>query len=309
MIVGAAFLLAATLTATQAHRPLGRMVRGNWDPRVGITCWLSALIGVVATGAVAVFMLSHAGHGGFETILNELRRCWAAVGHASAPISERLATVIGAGLMVYLGSRLGVGTVRQIRRRRHRSDLMQSLLWMAAAPDAGNVRWLDHPEPLAFSVAGRPGLIAATSGLADVLSPAGLRATLAPEQAHLNGRHHLLVDVAEAAATAFPWAPLFRAAPAAMRELVELAADNAAAARHGAHHVADALRTVAAARAPEGGLAMADTAVTRRIARLHSTRPQRLHALRHVWCAAAALTIPLVPTLFSAALLLIVGCA
>lgn len=51
---------------------------------------------------------------------------------------------------------------------------------------------------------------------------------------------------------------------------------------------------------------MADTAVTRRLA---DTTPRRLRARRNLWCAAAALTIPAIPAVLGAGLLLSVGCA
>ncbi len=309
MIIGAALLIGTLIMATQAHRPLQRLVRGNWDPRVVISCWLLALASVVLTSTIAVYLLSHNGHGTLETLLEELGRCWATIEHADTPTLEQAATITGAALLLYLGSRLVLAAAGQIRVRRRRGDNVAFLLAVAGDPGTGNIHWLDHPEPVAFSVAGRPGIVAASRGLADILTPAELRATLTHEQAHLNGHHHLLVDIAEAAAAALPWAPLFRAAPAAMRELVELAADDTAATHHGAPTVAHALQALTPAAPPTGGLAMADTAVTRRLARLADSTPRRLHNRRNLWCAAAALTIPLLPALLGAGLLLGIGCA
>ncbi|MGW4592714.1 hypothetical protein ACWEKJ_35815 [Amycolatopsis thermoflava] len=56
---------------------------------------------------------------------------------------------------------------------------------------------------------------------------------LVHERAHLAGRHHQLVALADALRTALPFLPLFRDAPGALRELVELAADVAATRRCG----------------------------------------------------------------------------
>ncbi len=190
MVVGVAFLLGALIMCTQAHRPLRRLVGGNRDPRVVIACWLFALAGVVLTSTAAVYLLSHIGHGGFETLLTELGRCWVTVEHADVPLAERIATVTGAALLLYLGSRLTLSAVRQIRVRRKCGDTVRFLLSVIGEPGDDNIRWIDHPDPVAFSVAGRPG----------------------------------------------------------------------------AHHVADALRALATTTPPGGGLAMADTAVTRRLA-------------------------------------------
>lgn len=310
MIVGAAFLVGVVVMATQAHRPLQRLVRGNWDSRFAIACWLLALGSVILTSTAAVYLLTHAGHGSIETLLDELGRCWATVQHAAAPSMEQTATLSGTALLILLGTRLTWCTLRQNTVRRQRSDKLQFLLSMAtnAAGTNSNIRWLDHSEPLAFSVAGRPGVIAVSRGLKQALSPRALGATLEHERAHLRGRHHLLLDIVDAGAAAFPWAPLFRAAPAAIRELVELAADDAAAAFYGAKPVVEALHTLTSAPTVDGGLFMAGTAVSRRLARLGSDAPRKFHARRNLWCAAAALTIPLLPAILGAALVLSVGC-
>src|SRR5207302_9920246 len=62
---------------------------------------------------------------------------------------------------------------------------------------------------------------------------------LAHARAHAPARHHLLLQSAGALATAFPSAALFTAYARNSARLVELAADDAAAQRHG--HLATAL--------------------------------------------------------------------
>jgi hypothetical protein len=68
--------------------------------------------------------------------------------------------------------------------------------------------WLDLPDPVAYSVAGHPSLVVASNGLRARLSGEAVAAVLAHEKAHLRGRHHLLVGLAEAVARALPWLPL-----------------------------------------------------------------------------------------------------
>jgi beta-lactamase regulating signal transducer with metallopeptidase domain len=70
------------------------------------------------------------------------------------------------------------------------------------------------------------------------------RSVLAHERAHLTGRHHLLVAVAQALRATLPFVPLFRRAPSAVRDLVELAADLAAVHACGPAAVRNALLTV-----------------------------------------------------------------
>ena len=56
-----------------------------------------------------------------------------------------------------------------------------------------------------------------------------LVAVLAHERAHLQGRHHLVLAVADALQRAFPRVALFQEARSALRRLVEMMADDIAA--------------------------------------------------------------------------------
>jgi beta-lactamase regulating signal transducer with metallopeptidase domain len=172
-----------------------------------------------------------------------------------------------------------------------------------------NVVWLDHPDPVAFSVAGRPGVIAVSRGARDLLRPVALAAALEHEQAHLRGRHHLLLDVVDASAAAVSVVPLFREAPRAMRELVELAADEAAVHRCGSAAVADALRVLSAAPPAAEGIAMANQAVGRRLAHLAAAPAHRGTARRLLVCSAAALGVASLPAMLGLVLWATVACS
>ena len=166
---------------------------------------------------------------------------------------------------------------------------------------------MDDPRPVAFSIGGRRGLIAASYGLCASLDPVAVSATLAHERAHLRGRHQLLVDTADTLAAAFPWVPLFRAAPPALRELVEAAADRAAVRRHGVDAVRTALTVLSEVPLPHPGLGMGDTAIDRRLDRLAVGRgPWAVVTFGR--CVAAALAVVLMPTVAALALLLSVSC-
>jgi beta-lactamase regulating signal transducer with metallopeptidase domain len=123
------------------------------------------------------------------------------------------------------------------------------------------------------------------------------RSVLAHERAHLTGRHHLLVAVAQALRATLPFVPLFRRAPSAVRDLVELAADLAAVHACGPAAVRNALLTVTRHGTPATSLAMAHHAVDLRLDRLSiPTRPSgRLR--RAVACgltAVVAVSLPFV---------------
>ncbi|MFE9748302.1 M56 family metallopeptidase [Saccharothrix saharensis] len=168
--------------------------------------------------------------------------------------------------------------------RLHRRQL--GLLRIAAHKQLGPipVLWLDHDQPLAYSVAGKPLFAVATSGLTEHLSGPRVGAVLAHEQAHVRGHHHALVRFTEATAWALSFVPLMRQAPDAMRVLVEMATDRAAATRHGADTVRLALLKVEPAMRPPA-LAAAGDDVSLRVERLRQMR--HTGAVRRVGTLAA----------------------
>jgi hypothetical protein len=86
------------------------------------------------------------------------------------------------------------------------------------------------------------------------------------------GQHHLIVSVVETFARSLPFVPLFRRAPGAVRLLVELAADAAAARECGPEAVRAALVILdRGAAAPGPALAMGHEQIPIRLRRL--TRP------------------------------------
>jgi hypothetical protein len=80
--------------------------------------------------------------------------------------------------------------------------------WHAAvAPwtDAAPLEVLDGPSTDAFAVPGRPGSVVIGEGLLSALEADERRVVLAHERAHLAHRHHWYLQVADAAAAAFPY--------------------------------------------------------------------------------------------------------
>jgi Zn-dependent protease with chaperone function len=215
---------------------------------------------------------------------------------------------LGSVLVIALVIRLAVVAVRGHRDRARRRSEHLSVLRLAARRDNGSpvTLWLAHDQPLAFSMTGRPGVVVATEGLNRHLPAESVAAVLTHERAHLRGRHHLLVVITDALHAALPFVPLFRKAPMAMRELVELAADVAAVRAHGAAAVRSALLCVSG-QAPGVALAMARDAVDVRLARLRQTPevPSRLR--RTVTCGLTGTAAAVAPLLAATALLIAVG--
>jgi hypothetical protein len=311
MIAGLILLAGAAVVAIFGHRLLLRTSARPWcDPRFALLCWWLTTCSVVASAAVGVFLLTHTGHGGIEAVLDGLASCWVAIEHAGTSGWERGATIIGVVTLLLVATRFVRTLFRTVRNRQRLGERLRLLLTVAdATRGRGGVRLIDHPRPVAFSVTGHPGWVAVSRGTTSVLSEAALAATVEHERAHLRRRHHLMIDIAETAGTVLRRLPLFRAAPAAVRELVELAADADAADRHGPRAVADALRSLTASgHVPSPGLGMAALGIAARIQRLETSarRPKVVHRLARYLLAAL---IPLSPVMLAGAAIVVLSCS
>ncbi|TQS45673.1 M56 family metallopeptidase [Cryptosporangium phraense] len=97
--------------------------------------------------------------------------------------------------------------------------------WRRAEPVNG-VLIVDDPDPEAYAVPGRPGLVVMHTGLLDALSPVEQQVVLAHERAHLDRRHYVHVLLVRVAT----WLnPLLRPLTASIAEQVERWADEDAA--------------------------------------------------------------------------------
>ena len=309
-----ALLLGSVLVAVHGQRPLLRLTRSTFvDPQVSLIAWLVMLASVVVTAVVGVVFLGLPGHGALSPLLGQINSCWAALRHGALPSWEQGWALIGGLGLTAIALRVGVVARRQTRIRRRRREQYRFLLALVGTRSAQGssieVVWLDHQDAVAFSVAGNPGLIVLSQGLRDQLTPHALAATVEHERAHLRGHHQFVLDVVDALAAALPLAPLFRSAPAALRELVESAADAAAVRRCGAPAVRAALRRITATSQPEGGLAMASTGIARRLQRLDSGRGPLPGVMRSLAIAAIAGTAAALPAVLGLAFVVSVACS
>ncbi|MGH3948825.1 MAG: M56 family metallopeptidase [Pseudonocardiaceae bacterium] len=314
MTTALALLVGALVAGWLVPRQLSRADLRRLDPAPVIVSWLLSIAGFLLAGAVGVALLLIPDHGTPGGLAAAMHQCWIAVQHGSLPRLEELGGVLGLGLLISGLVRFTVVGVIEFRQRLHARREQVAVLRLAARTDehAPSTLWLAHDRPLAFSIAGRPGVVVATDGLRRCLSADGVAAVLAHEQAHLRGRHHLLVAIVEVLGKTLPFVPLFRQAPGAMRELVELAADVEAVRRHGNAAVRSALLGVTGTGAPHGALAMARDAVSVRLEhlRLCGRPPRRVG--RTLSCGFAGIGAAALPFLTGASLLLaaaVVGCS
>ena len=150
-----------------------------------------------------------------------------------------VAAVIVLRLLVSLG-----GVMWRSRARRARHRLLVDLLDRAEQRhglDVEGLRVLDGAQPLAYCVAGRSPRVVLSGGALDVLNTTQVAAVIAHEQAHLRHRHELVRESFTAFYQAVPRPLRSRAPLDAVRLLLEMVADDAAARRSGADAVRGAL--------------------------------------------------------------------
>jgi Zn-dependent protease with chaperone function len=128
------------------------------------------------------------------------------------------------------------------------------------------------------------------------LGPDQVEAIVAHERAHLEGHHARLVGVATVLSDGLRWlAPVFGRATREVAALVEMIADDAAAAMCPAPRVVQALMTLADGAAPRTALAAGGTHLLRRVRRL-TAPPRPLGRVPH-WVTrlglAACMAMPL----------------
>lgn len=300
MIVAVALLGYATLLALAAPVVLRR---GTWTaraPRLAIVAWQAASVSVLTSVVLAGLALAAPTAPLGANLAGLLRTCLMALEHGYATPGGVGAAMAGLVLAAAVAARsagcLGLGLARSARERARHA---QALSLVARASEHPGAVVLDHATPAAYCLGGRHRRVVLTSAALGALDETQLQAVLAHEQAHLAGRHHLVVGTAAAWHRAFPRVPLFAEAHEEIARLVELAADDAAAARHGRLHVAAAMVTMAAGEAPAMALAAGGAGALERVRRLVSpARPIGLGPMLAGFAAAAALLV--IPALAAA---------
>ena len=150
---------------------------------------------------------------------------------------------------------------------------------------------LDHATPVAYCLPGRPARLVLSVGTLEALDPAQVIAVLAHERAHLRERHDLVVLPFVAWGATAPFVPGMVRAQVAVAALIEMRADDVAAAHTRRVELACALRTVGAA-APGAALSSFVMDLDRRLARITAPpAPLSGPAWALVRLAAAALVV------------------
>jgi beta-lactamase regulating signal transducer with metallopeptidase domain len=252
--------------------------------RLGLACWLTAMLSVLASAAVALQFLVTAAITGWSRLAEAF--CRSVTGRACGPAIYRSAVFeLTLGAVAILASlvaavaawRYGRSVLRA--RRQTRAHGAVARITGRRLPGTGAAVVLDAAQPVAYCVPGRPATIVLSSGALAVLDRAQLRAVLAHERAHLDGRHHLLIGLTRGLAATFPAVPLFTRGPAEVARLAEMCADDAAARRSGRRTLVAALLAMGTGTAvPAAALAATSGATTARVARLLEPPRRGRHA-------------------------------
>ena len=272
MSVAICLLVYSLVVTVLAPSVLTRSTRSGVGPRLSLIAWLSAIgSAVVAWATSIVFLIGDVVRDMLAEQHLSLSRCFTQL-HDVAIGEYGVAVQIGLLVLVAWGVAAGVVLVSRVGRTLMRARSVTHGHARAARivgrPHARHdAVVIDHPEPAAYSVAGHPDTIVLTQGIVTALDDEHLAAVLAHERAHLAGRHYILLAVTRALAAVFPRIDLFTVGSAQVARLVEMSADDVAAASHGRQTVREALLTLADSNV-ESALGAVEVGLADRVARL-----------------------------------------
>ncbi|MEC5148991.1 M48 family metalloprotease [Cryobacterium sp. GrIS_2_6] len=273
MIVALSLALYA-IALSVAVPPL--LLRSNWvdrAPRLAIATWQALTVAVVGSLALAglSFAIPIAGLGG-KGIIEVLQAC-------AMALQQQYSTPIGAA--VGIGGALLAGAVvtrsfwglasTGARMSRER-NAHRRVLDMVGRPDIDrDIVILDSAEAAVYCMPGIHRRTVVTTAALHALTDEELIAVLAHERAHLAERHDLAVAFSVALSQAFHGLPPFRLAARETARLIELRADDVAAARTHRLTIAAALLAVVAVpphAVPAVALGAGGTGAAARVRRL-----------------------------------------
>ncbi|MCX6465167.1 MAG: M56 family metallopeptidase [Pseudonocardiales bacterium] len=272
MSVAACLLAYGLLAGYAAPRVLSRRACMERAPAWGVVIWLSAMISVAVTLAggvalaVATVVLSPTARHVLDECVASL--CAAALGDHGSPARWILGGVVllaavGVGAALVGAGRAGLGGYVGTRAHARTARLL-------GAPDPRiGVLVVDVPEKVAYAIGGRLPAIVVSRVAVQALTDAELDVVLAHERAHLAGRHHLVLGVARALATAVPTMRLFTTGVEELGRLLEMCADDVAVRGREVRHLITAMLTLSStARLPRAALGGAPVGMVERAERL-----------------------------------------
>lgn len=278
------------------------------EPRLGLLAWQASSAATVLAALLAgVAAVLHWGSG--HRVVEVFGRLCLNALLGSHGRAGQLAAVTGLALLLVVTVRLARAWRRVIARgaRQRREHLaMLSVAGLRPRDRRGadprtadrGLMVLPHPEPVAYSLAGRRPRVVVSTATLERLSDTELAAVLAHERAHVAGRHHWLVGASQLLRRAFPRVPLFAHAARETSRLLEMCADDAATRWHPRRVLARALVAMAgppdAAAAGAGALRSTGGDAVERLRRLLDP-PRPLPATVRLAICSGFAALPLLP--------------
>lgn len=304
-------LLLGVMLSTVAPRLLARARWAEREPVLALCAWQCLVIAVLLCCLLSLLLATAAALPDLRVLLftGAPHGVEAAYGLAGAEGWGRLAAALLAagGLWTAFSLSREVRAARVLRGRRsaeltHRAPELPGGL---AAPRPRSAREqlvvLENLRPEAWSLPGPGARLVVTTGALQQLTARELAAVLSHERGHVRARHHWLAQSAQALASGFPGVGVFSAFRDQVGELVELAADDRAARRHGRITTALALVEINTGRGVFGACSPQHLAQSpRRVDRLLLGEP-RLPVHHRLRLTLAALVAPSAAVLLAAA--------
>ncbi|MEU5164104.1 M56 family metallopeptidase [Streptomyces sp. NPDC020875] len=264
MITGVGLAAYAVLVGAAVPYVLAGARWPHRAPTAGVLAWQGLTVTFVVAAALAVYHLVLAEQHVHQGVVGLLSACGLA---ADAPPGDSpagpadVALLMAPATIVLLPLGWLAATAWRTGRERRRHAGLLAVIGAEAADYEATV--VDHDVPAVYCLPGRERRIVVTRGALERLTDEQLRAVLAHERAHIEGRHHLVRLAAEAFARAFPGLPLARRAREQTALLLEMIADDRALRGHSRDALATAMCEVAAGRAPRSALGAGGSGTTR----------------------------------------------
>ncbi len=225
-----------------------RLLGAAWvdrAPRLAIATWqllCAAVLASIFMAGLALLMPTTHMSSYFSQFL---RACAMALREQYASPGGVVIGVVGAVVVLAVIGRVGWYLVLGFRSMSRVRTAHQEILDLVGTCDEDRgIVVLDCNEPTVYCLPGRRSRTVVTTAALSSLDRSQLDAVLAHERAHLAERHDLAVSFANTLASAFSVLKVFTTAASEIARLVELRADDIAAAHTDRLTVAEALLTV-----------------------------------------------------------------
>ncbi|MDN3029233.1 M56 family metallopeptidase [Streptomyces sp. S.PB5] len=274
------------------------LLRAAWPhraPALAAAVWHALAVSFSIAAALTAYSLAMPAEHLHAGLVGLLHTCGLDVG-AGRPdpdTADRLAV----GVPAVIGTALVASfAFHVLRARRARSQHREAVDLVGHRSARLRATVLPYGVPAAYCLPGRHPRIVVSDAAVRRLTPEQLAAVVEHEQAHIAGRHHLVLAAAEAFHSVFRWVPLTRHAREQTALLLEMIADDRALRSHSDEVLATAMYEMAAARTPKGALAVGGPNALIRLKRVLGPR-KAPHPVLWGSVAAVTVTVPLLPLL------------